>query len=157
MFSSLFLTKNQKMVKKWIKEHEKIVVLTHNVIAEYSKNNHKKAKKILIKLNNIVIDHITQENIEFYRIIKDENHFSYENKKNTEEFIETFKDTKQTLMLFLTKYTKPSVPLDDEFFEKLTSLADVLMDRIKYEENKLYVSLNISREEEKIERMKRQI
>ncbi len=157
MFSSLFLTKNQKMVRKWTKEHEKIVVLVHNVIAEYSKNNHKKAKKILINLNNIVIDHITDENIEFYRLIKDGNRLSYENQKNTEEFLETFKDTKQTLMVFLTKYTRKSVELDDEFFETLTTLADILMERIKYEESKLYSSLDISREEERIERLKRQI
>ncbi len=157
MFFSLFLTKNQKLVRKWTQEHEKIVLLTHQVIAEYSKNNHKKAKKLLISLNNLVVDHVTNENIEFYKLLKDEDRLSPKNKQYTEEFIETFADVKKDLMKFLTKYTRKEIPLDDDFFETLTSISDLLLERIQYEESKLYAILNISREEEQWERIKRSI
>jgi hemerythrin len=154
---SLFLTKNQKLVRKWTKEHEKIVLLINRVIAEYSKNNHAKAKKLLTALNNLVVDHVTDENIEFYKLLKDEKRLSPKNKHYTEEFIETFADVKKDLMKFLTKYTRKEVPLDDEFFETITAISEILLDRIQYEESKLYAILDISREEEKWERIKREI
>jgi len=133
------------------------VLLTNKVIAEYSKNNHPKAKKLLIELNNLVVDHVTDENIEFYKLLKDEDRLSPKNKHYTEEFIATFADVKKDLMKFLTNYTRKETPLDDEFFETLTTIADVLLERIQYEESKLYAILNISREEEKWERIKREI
>jgi len=157
LFSSLFLSKNQKLVRKWKKDHEKIVLLTHKVIAEYSKNNHKKAKKTLVTLNNMVIDHITDENIEFYKLLNDKNRLTNKNKKHTEEFIDTFKETKMTLMQFLTKYTQKETPLDNEFFTTLNKLAEVLTERIKFEESNLYSILDISKEEEKWEHIKRSI
>lgn len=157
MFSSLFLSKNQKLVKKWKKEHEKIVLLTHQVIAEYSKNNHKKAKKKLIALNNLVIDHVTDENIEFYKLLKDRKKFSSKNEKSIVEFVDTFKDTKMTLMQFLTKYTRASTVLDDDFFATLNELAEILVERIEFEEKNLYHLLDISKEEEKWEQIKRSL
>jgi uncharacterized protein YdiU (UPF0061 family) len=157
MFSSLFLSKNQKLVKKWTKEHEKIVLLTHNVIAEYSKNNHKKAKKLLKSLNNLVIDHVTDENIKFYQLQKDRKKLSLKHEEAVEEFIETFKDTKSDLMNFLTRYSRDSVHLDETFFTTLNQLAEILIERIEFEEKNLYELLNISKEEEKWERIKREI
>ena len=157
MFSSLFLSKNQKLVKKWKKEHEKIVLLTHEVIAQYSKNNHKKAKKKLVSLNNLVIDHVTNENIEFYKLLKDKKKFSLKNEKAIDEFTETFKDTKSTLMQFLTKNTRDSAVLDDDFFATLNELAEILVERIEFEEKNLYHLLDISKEEEKWEQIKRSL
>ena len=72
MFGSLFLSKNQKLVKKWEKEHEQIVVLAHKVIAAYSKNDYDAAKKELGLLNNLAVDHLMNEDIEFYRLLKDQ-------------------------------------------------------------------------------------
>ena len=157
MFSSLFLSKNQKLVKKWKKDHEKIVLLTHRVIAEYSKNNHTSTKKALVELNNLAIDHITNENVEFYKLLKNNNKFSNKNKKQTEEFIESFKETKMTLMQFLTKYSRESTPLDDEFFTTLNRLADVLVERIAFEEENLYALMDVSKKEEKWEQLKREL
>ena len=69
MFSLLFLSKNQRVVKKWKKEHKKIVLLAHKVIAEYSKNHHKKAKKFLISLNNLAIERIQYEEKNIYALL----------------------------------------------------------------------------------------
>jgi hypothetical protein len=157
LFSSLFLSKNQKLVKKWKKEHEKIILLTHKVLAEYSKNNHKKAKKNLISLNNLVIDHVTDENIEFYKLLNDKDRLTNKSKKHIEEFIDTFKNVKMSLMQFLTKYTRKETSLDDDFFTTLNKLAEVLTERIKFEESNLYNILDISKEEEKWAQIKRGI
>ena len=155
MFDFIFLTKNQKLVKKWTKEHEKIVSLTNMVIAEYSKNNHKKAKKLLIELNSLVVDHVTDENIEFFKLQRDtENKLSNKNTLLINEFIKTFADVKKDLMKFLTKYTKKDTPLDDTFFDTLNKLAEILLERIKYEESKLYNVLKLSKEEQKWQKFK---
>ncbi|HIP51477.1 MAG TPA: hypothetical protein EYG94_05235 [Campylobacterales bacterium] len=149
MFSSLFLSQNQKLVKKWTKEHEEIVRLIHNVLAEYSKNNHKNAKKELILLNHLVIDHVTDENIEFYKLLKDKKRVSMQNRKSMEEFVSTFKDMRLDLMKFLTHYTKKETRLDDKFFDTLNEVAEILRERIDFEEENLYVLLDVSRAEER--------
>ena len=149
MLSSLFLSKNQKLVKKWTKEHEEIILLTHKVLAEYSKNNHKKAKKSLIALNYLVIDHVTDENIEFYKLLRDENRVSIKNRQYTEEFVSTFKEMRLDLMRFLTHYTQKETLLDEEFFNTLNEIADVLQERIDFEEENLYSLLSIPKKEER--------
>ena len=154
MFSSLFLSKNQKLVKKWKKEHEKIVLLAHKVVAEYSKNNHKKAKKNLISLNNLAIDHIIDEDLKFYKLLNGEKRILPNRKAAIEDFIDTFKDIKPELMSFLTKYTRKDTILDDEFFQNFNELVEVLIERIQYEEKNLYSILDISREKEKWEKIK---
>jgi hypothetical protein len=155
MFSSLFLSKNQKLVKRWTKEHERIVVLTHKVLAEYSKNNHKQAKIELQVLSNLVIDHVTNENIEFYKLLKDESLISTKSKKSTKEFIETFKDVRLDLTKFLTKYTQESTPLDEEFFDMLNQISEILVERIDYEEKNLYRLLAHEEDNKEWEKHKR--
>ena len=149
LLSSLFLSKNQKLVRKWTGEHEEIVLLIHKVLGEYSKNNHKNAKKALISLNHLVVDHVTDENIEFYKLLKDGNRISVKNRKATEEFVDTFKDMRLNLMKFLTLHTKEETVLDDKFFDSLNEVADVLSERIEFEENNLYSLLDISKSEER--------
>ena len=149
MLSSLFLSKNQKLVKKWTKEHEEIVLLIHEVLAEYSKNNHKNAKRALITLNHLVIDHVTDENIEFYRLFKDKKRLSIKNRKSTEEFVATFKEMRLDLMRFLTLHTKEETVLDDSFFDTLNEIADILRERIDFEEENLYALLDVSKAEER--------
>ena len=123
--------------------------MVHKVLAEYSKNNHKGAKKVLIELNNIVVDHVTDENIEFFKLVKDKEHVSLKNREATEEFVSTFKETRLDLMKFLTHYTKKKTVLDDDFFNTLNEIADVLSERIKFEEENLYALLDVSKKEEK--------
>lgn len=149
MLSSLFLSKNQKLVQKWTQEHEKIVLLIHKVLAEYSKNNHKNAKKALISLNHLVVDHVTHENTEFYKLLKDKKQVSMKNRKATEEFVSTFTEMRLDLMRFLTHYTKKETTLDDDFFTTLNEVSDVLRERIDFEEANLYTLLNTSKSEER--------
>ncbi len=150
MFSSLFLSKNQRLVKRWKKEHEKIVILTHKVIAEYSKNNYKKAKKNLILLNHLAIDHIIDEDINFYKFLNGTQEIPYNKRNSIVDFIDTFKDTKVELMSFLTKYTRNETILDEEFFQQFNELTEIIIERIQYEERNLYALLDKLTEKENL-------
>ncbi len=142
MLGSLFSSKNKKLVKKWEKEHEKIVVLAHAVIAAYSKNDHDSAKKALKELNNLAVDHIMNEDIEFYRLLKDKKRVDEKTEKLVNEFTATFKGTKITLMNFLTQYSRPEATLDQEFFDTFNAIVGILGERIEFEEKNLYTKLN---------------
>lgn len=138
MLSGLFLSKNQKLVKKWTKEHEDIVVLAHKVIGEYSKNNHDNARNALKELNNLAVDHVMNEDIEFYKLMKDQKRVTTKSEALVREFTVTFKGTKMALMNFLTKYTQDDIVLDEEFFNMFNNLVGILGERIEFEENNLY-------------------
>jgi hypothetical protein len=142
MLGKLFLSKNQKLVKRWTKEHEDIVVLAHKVIGEYSKNNHDTAKKVLKELNNLAVDHVMNEDIEFYRLMKDQKRITAKSEAMVREFTHTFKGTKMALMSFLTKYTHDDVLLDEDFFTTFNELVGILGERIQFEEENLYSLLN---------------
>ncbi len=142
MFGSLFSSKNQKLVKQWEKEHEQIVVLAHKVIAAYSKNNHDDAKKELNALNELAVDHLMDEDIQFYRLLKDQKRLDTETEALVNEFTQTFKGTKTALMGFLTKYSRPEAILDEDFFTAFNEIVGVLAERIAFEEENLYIKLN---------------
>ena len=138
MFESLFGSKNKKLAIHWEKEHQEIVVLAHEVIAKYSKNDMTGAKKSLKALNDLAVDHLMEEDIEFYKLLKDDKRLTPKTVELIHEFTRTFKDTKLTLMKFLTKYAKDDVPLDEEFFNTFNTLVAILADRINFEEENLY-------------------
>ena len=142
MFGALFGSKNQKLVKNWTKEHEKIVVLAHKIIADYSNDNTKALKKHLIELRTIAINHIMTEDIEFYRLLKDEKRLNSEIEKSVHTFTDSFHDTKVVLRDFLRKYTKDDAVYDEEFFATFNAIVEALGNRIEFEETNLYKILN---------------
>jgi len=142
MFFSLFASKNQKLVKQWLAEHKEIVVLAHKVIAEYSTNNLKAAKKELNKLNRIAVNHLMTEDVELFSLLHEDQRFDKDTEKLVRDFQETFRETKLPLMSFLTKYSKEETVLDDRFFQGFNELVTVLAQRIEFEEKNLYNKLN---------------
>ncbi len=141
IFGSLFLSKNQKLVKKWKKEHTQIVVLAHKIIDAYSKNNYNVAKKELEALNSLAVGHLMDEDIQFYRLLKDQMEVDSKTERLVSEFTKSFKSTKITLMKFLAKYTRPEAVLDDEFFNTFNEIVAILGERIAFEEENLYIRL----------------
>ena len=139
----IFESKNKKLVKKWKKEHENLVIIGQKVIAEYVKNNHDEAKRQLKKFVDQAMDHLTSEDIEFFKMLNDEDK-DPRTEELIDEFQRTFKDTKITLMKFLAKYVRPEVPLDDEFFDTFQKIMEILAKRIKFEEDNLYFRLSLS-------------
>jgi hypothetical protein len=141
MFGFLFSSKNAKLVKKWHKEHEQIVVLAHKIIGAYSKNEHDIAKKYLKELNVLAVDHVMDEDIQLFKIVHDEKSIDRETEVLVDDFVHSFKKTKLALMDFLSKYSRPEVPLDEEFFRQFNEIVDVLGERINFEEKNVYSRL----------------
>jgi len=142
MFTSLFSSKNKKLVKGWTKEHEKIVVLAHKIIAAYSGHDHAAVRKHLLELNKVAVVHLMTEDIEFYRLLKDHKRTNDEIEKLINEFTRSFRETKGVLRDFLLKYTAPDAIYDDEFFKTFNVIVEVLADRIAFEEKNLYLALS---------------
>ena len=141
MFESLFASKSQKLVKQWIKEHKLIVKLATDIIEDYSKKDLKKTKKDLKKLEDIALEHLMTEDIEFFKLLEDKE-VEGDTEASVKEFTSSFTDTKLLLMRFLVKYTQDDIELDDEFFETFNTIVGVLAERIKFEEENLYEKLN---------------
>ncbi len=138
MFESLFGSKNKKLVKGWSKEHEKIVVLAHKIIAAYSIEDIASLRQHLIDLRVIAINHIMTEDIEFYKLLKDESRLTPEIEKGIHEFVTSFEETKSLLRSFLRTYTQENAQYDEKFFKTFNAIVDALGKRIEFEEKNLY-------------------
>jgi hypothetical protein len=133
----IFDSKTQKLVKKWKKEHQQLVELAGSVIHEYTVHNQKEAKKSLSKLSGLASSHFMNEDLEFFKLLRD-GKLDNETAKSVKDFTEGFKKVKIELMSFFTNYSKPDVPLDDEFFKHFNEIIDAVGQRIAYEEGNLY-------------------
>lgn len=142
MFSSLFLSKNQKLVQKWTNEHEQIVGLATDVITSYKDGKVDIAKDALVDLRLVTLNHLMAEDMEFVELLKDHENTDNETEQSINEFTETFYNTKTTLKQFLKEYTRPDAVLDDAFLESFKGLVDVLAKRIDFEEKNLYNKLD---------------
>jgi len=143
MFGSLFESKNQKLVHKWKKEHEEIVVLATKVIEAYEGNDHDKAKQALKALNVLAVDHVMDEDLKFFNLMKEESdRIDKHTQRMVKDFVHSFKHTKVSLMNFLAKYANSDVPLDGTFYITFKELVDILAQRISFEEANLYSKLD---------------
>ncbi len=142
MFFSLFLSKNQKLVKNWKKEHKQIVKLATNVITAYSNNKMTTAKKELKALRLVALNHLMTEDIEFHKLLENKSTLETETKYFINEFKNSFYDTKSVLRHFLKDYSRDDAVLDDKFFEAFKGLVAVLAERIEFEEKNLYSKLD---------------
>jgi len=138
MFDFIFPSENKKMVKKWIKEHREIASLAEDIIKAYEKNDFKKAKKKLNKLDDVTIEHLMQEDLSFYKLQQTPDKLKENTLEEIEEFIKTFGTTKTALMNFISKYAKDGVELDEEFIKTFKIIVEIVVDRIEFEENNLY-------------------
>ncbi len=136
-----FLSKNEKLVKKWHKEHEEIVELAHKIVAHYAKNDPYTAKDYLKKLDNVAVEHFMSEDIELFRLIHNDKNIDDETEKLVKDFVENFRKTKLSLMNFFAHYSKPDVPLDDDFFQEFNKIIETVGKRIEFEEKKVYSKL----------------
>ncbi len=138
MFESLFASKNKKLVLTWDKEHEKMVILAHKIIADYSLDDVKSIRKHLTELRVIAINHLMIEDIEFHQLLRDKTRATDEIAKSVHEFDDSFHDTKIALRDFLRKYVREDAVYDEEFFATFNSIVEVIGNRIEYEESHLY-------------------
>ena len=141
---SLFESKAQKIVKRWRKEHEELVVLGKEVLGDYVKGDEEKTRRVLKKFVDKAVDHLNSEDIEMFRMLHDAKVQDDKIERLIQDFQRSFKDTKTTLMKLLARYVRPDAPLNEEFFDTFSKILDILAQRIEYEEKNLYLYLSLS-------------
>jgi len=142
MLKSIFLSKNQKLVKSWEDEHKKIGALAGNIIQSYENDDIKSTKKYLKELKSITIEHLMQEDLAFYNLLKNSHNLDIETIEHIKDFRETFKGTKTALMNFISKYAAPDEEINDSFIKSFKELVQIVVNRIGYEEANLYPILS---------------
>jgi len=149
MFDFLFhhhkdLAHNHGKVKKWEGEHQHLAKEAMAVVEYYDKQDMKKAKKHLIKLQSLALNHLMDEDVTFSDLLKkaEDNATDQEIVASMKEFRKTFIDTKKVLIHFFIHYTSSDVALDAEFKRKLDAIIDALVKRIEFEESTLYPKID---------------
>ena len=143
MFEFLFnrekdLTKNSKKVRRWKAEHQSLAKYAIKVVEAYDKNEKKKARKHLDKLQGLALNHLMDEDVTFYELCKNAKSKDERILCAMKEFRRSFTDTKRVLFHFFIFYTNPSNDLDSLFRQKLDAIIGALVKRIEFEENNLY-------------------
>ncbi len=141
MYFSFFSSKNQKLVKQWKREHEEMVAFANKIILSYSLGDKTSLRKELVGLRKLAVEHLMQEDIELFKLLRKSKDLEDEMEDLIKEFTETFRDTKSTLLNFLREYTRENSQLDKKFFDTFNNIVEVLSKRIEFEENNLYLSL----------------
>jgi hypothetical protein len=94
-------------------------------------------------LGRIAADHLTSEDLEFYKLMKDPERNDAVTKQQITEFQEDFREIKEGLMKFLAKYGKEEETLDEVFFDTFNRVLEMLEERIEFEESKLYFRMSL--------------
>ena len=149
MFNFIFnrkkdLAHNSKKVKKWQAEHKAMATHAVKTVELYEKGDLVKAKKQLIKLQSVALNHLMDEDVTFTELFKkaEDTNTDQHILDAIQEFRRSFIDTKKVLIHFFIHYTSPNVELDDLFIEKLKGIINALVERIEFEETNLYVMIN---------------
>ena len=149
MFDFLFhhhkdLAHNHGKVKKWEGEHQHLAKEAMAVVEYYDKNEMKKAKKHLVKLQSLALNHLMDEDVTFSDLLKkaEDTATDQEIVASMKEFRKTFTDTKKVLIHFFIYYTSESAELDAKFKSQLDGIIDALVKRIEFEESTLYPKID---------------
>ena len=149
MFGFLFhhhddLMHNKRKVKKWEGEHKALAQTAMTVVKHYDNNDMAKSKKHLVKLQNLALNHLMDEDVTFFELFKkaDGSDVDKEIMVSIKEFRSTFIDTKKVLIHFFIHYTDKNTVLDAHFKEQLDGIIGALVERIEFEEKNLYTMIN---------------
>jgi len=138
MFGLLFGSHNKKLVKKWQKEHHKILQQAQKVFEAYEYNDQNAVAKLLEDLRFSAMEHLMDEDIEFNKLLDKKEKLTPELEKGISDFTKSFEAIKPKLREFLRYYTQKGVEYNGEFLIAFTEIAEALQKRIAYEEETLY-------------------
>lgn len=147
MFEFLFkreheLTNNSKKVKRWKVEHQSLATYAMKVVEAYDKEDKKKARKHLDKLQVLALNHLMDEDVTFFELCKNAKTKDEKILCAMKEFRRSFIDTKRVLFHFFIFYTNPKNDLDNIFRKKLDAIIGALVKRMEFEESNLYSLIN---------------
>ena len=127
-----------KLIKKFHKDHKKLVMHIENINKAFQANNIVKAKQSLQKLKMEMLGHFMEEDIKLYWYMK---HY-YKDSEHTistiKIFEESIKKIQKDVVAFLDYYSQETIALDKTFEKEFNSIIDALSTRIATEESNLY-------------------
>lgn len=131
-------------VKKWEGEHKHLAQEAMAVVEYYEKQDMKKAKKHLVKLQSLALNHLMDEDVTFSDLFKkaEDTETDQAIVASMKEFRKTFIDTKKVLIRFFIHYTDPNTELDAKFKAQLDAIIQALVKRIEFEEKTLYPKMD---------------
>ena len=132
---------NKALVVQWKIQHREIAASAGKILKAYEANELNILRKEIENLNNLTVEHLMSEDMEFYKFSMLEDSLDDEMKGFIEDFVETFEETKIALMDFLTKHTLADAVYDQDFIDNFKTIVGVLSERIAYEEKTLYKTL----------------
>jgi iron-sulfur cluster repair protein YtfE (RIC family) len=129
---------DSRLIKKFHKDHEKLVKVVTDIVNAVESNEIVKAKRELKKLKMELLGHFMEEDIKLYWYLKTH----YKESENTIETIKMFEESikkiQKDVVKFLDHYAQPEVALDQTFKKEFDAIVEALSTRMATEESNLY-------------------
>ena len=129
---------DSKLIKKFHKDHEKLVKTITKISENLEQNKEKKAKTLLKQLKIEILGHFMEEDIKLYRYLKKYYAESTDTMALVKNFETSIKTIQRDVIDFLDTYTQEESTLDENFKKKFYAIVDELGTRIETEEQSLY-------------------
>lgn len=127
-----------KLIKKFHKDHKKLVGHIGDIQKALSVGNMAKVKLGLKKLKIEILGHFMEEDIKLYWYMKHYYKDVPDTVKTIKVFEESIKKIQKDVVQFLDYYSQETSKLDSVFEEEFNAIIDALGTRIETEENNLY-------------------
>ncbi len=127
-----------KLIKKFHKDHAKLVETISEIESAYAQGKVKDVKRKLQGLKLAILGHFMEEDLKLYWYLKDR----YKDDPSTIETVKIFessiKKIQREVIGFIDRYTQEEMPLDETFKEEFDAIVNALSSRIMTEESNLY-------------------
>jgi len=127
-----------KLIKKFHKDHEKLVKQVTLIKKLVATNETAKAKQGLKKLKMELLGHFMEEDIKLYWYLKDYYRDSPDTIETIKMFEETIKKIQKEVVAFLDYYAQENIKFDMVFDKEFNGIVEALSTRIATEESSLY-------------------
>jgi len=127
-----------KLIKKFHKDHEKLVQHITNIKKAVETNHPEKAKQGLKQLKMEMLGHFMEEDIKLYWYLKDRYKDSPDTIETIKMFEESIKKIQKEVVAFIDHYARDDIKFDMVFDKEFSGIIDALSTRIATEESSLY-------------------
>jgi len=127
-----------KLIKKFHKDHEKLIKLLTKIATAVEKSEDKKVRALLSQFKVEILSHFMEEDIKLYRYLKKYYEENEEKKATIMLFQDGIKTIQSDIINFLDSYIKEDKEFDKVFQDRFKDIINAFGERIKTEESKLY-------------------
>jgi len=127
-----------KLIKKFHKDHEKLVKQITLIKQAVETNRPEKAKQGLKQLKMEMLGHFMEEDIKLYWYLKDRYKDSPDTIETIKMFEESIKKIQKEVVAFIDHYAREDIKFDMVFDKEFSGIVDALSTRIGTEESSLY-------------------